>query len=144
MFRPYVQDTSDWIKYYDSTSKSNKDSGESTGGIGAESGSVANPVEKSVANNIKTINDKMRSGELSSLPSDQTVAQTVAKTIRHRRRNKNSSRRQAVAKRRKGKKGRKKSTKVSKRRKGKKKVTRKKKKRKRKRKKRTQRDLFDP
>ena len=137
MFRPYVQDTSDWIKYYDSSSKSNKDSGESTGGIGAESGSIANPVEKPVANNLKSINDKMRSGELSSaLPSDQVVAQTIAKTVR--RRKKKSARRKAGPKRRNGKKGRKKTRKVSKRRKGSKKVARKKKK------KRHQRDLFDP
>ena len=143
MFRPYVQDTADWIKYYDSNSKSNKDSGEASGGIGAESGSIANPVEKAVSNNLKTINDKMRSGELSSsLPSDQVVAQAIAKTVRRRKRRKKSSRRTGGAKRRNVKKKRQRTKKVSKRRKGKKKVVGKK--RKRKRKKRSVRDLFDP
>jgi hypothetical protein len=142
MYRPYVQDTSDWIKYYEHGSKSNKDSGESTGGIGAESGSIANPVEKAVANNLKAIEGKMRSGELSSLPADQTVAQTIAKTVRRRKRKK-STRRRAGPKRRNGKKSRKGSKKISKRRKGHKKKSRKKKKKKS-RKKKKQRDLFDP
>jgi hypothetical protein len=135
MYRPYVQQTSDWIKYYEGTSRSNKDSGESTGGIGADSGAVANPVEKAVPNNSKTINDKMRSGELSSLPSDQTVAQTIAQTQgRRRTRRKKIRRRKAGAKRRNGKKGGKSSRRVSKKKKSKKK----------KRKKKKQRDLFDP
>lgn len=136
MFRPYVQDTADWIKYYDTGSKSNKDNGESTGGIGADSGSVANPVEKAVSNNNATINNKMRQGELASaLPSDQTViAQTVAKARRRRKRTK-VRRRKPGSKRRNGKKARKGSRKVSS-----KKKTRKKKKRKKKK----QRDLFDP
>jgi hypothetical protein len=139
MFRPYVQETADWIKYYDTTSKSNKDSGESLGGIGADSGSVANPVEKAVTNNTETINSKMRQGELSSaLPSDRTVvAQTVAKARRRRKRTK-VRRRKPGSKRKKVKKGGKRRRKVTKKRSKKKKRSRKKKKPKQ------QRDLFDP
>jgi len=138
MYKPYVQDTSDWIKYYDSGSQSNKDSGESTGGIGAESGSVANPVEKAVANNLQTINTKMRQGDLSSaLPSDQTVvAQTVAKARRRRKVRKK--------KKRNGKKVSKLSRKISKKRKKRKISKKRQKKKKKKRKRKKPRDLFDP
>jgi hypothetical protein len=132
MFRPYVQDTSDWIKYYETGSKSNKDSGESTGGIGADSGGVANPVEKSVPNNLDVIKNKMRTGELSSQPSDQSVVQAIAQTKRRRKRRK-------ICRRKRKKNGKKVKKKVRK-------VIKKKKngKKRRKKKKKKPRDLFDP
>jgi hypothetical protein len=132
MYKPYVQNVNDWVEYYQSGSKANKDTGEGTGGIGAESGSTANPVEKAVANNIKMIESKMSNGQMTSaIPSEQTVAQAIAKTGRRRKRRK--------TRRRKPGRKRKKVKKVKKRRK---KVTRKKKK-KRKRPKKKERDLFD-
>jgi hypothetical protein len=132
MYRPYVQNVNEWVDYYESNSKSNKDTVEGTGGIGAEGGGKANPVERAIPNNSKMIENKMQTGELSSsLPSDQTVVQALAKTVRRRKRRK-TRRKKPGRKRKNGKKVKKHRKKVTR---------RKKKKRKRSRKK--ERDLFD-
>jgi hypothetical protein len=86
MYRPYIQDVYDWINYYDQGGTKNKETGESTGGIGAESGSIASPVEKAVANNNKTLDVKMRQVDVNSMPGQAVVQQALAKTRRRRRR----------------------------------------------------------
>jgi hypothetical protein len=137
MFKPYVQSVDDWIKFYSQPGTSNKDSGDSTGGIGADSGSVANPVEKATPNNLKTIDSEMRQGQLTSMPGQPPVAPTAVKSVRRRKRRKLRRKKPA----RKRKKVKKAGSRVKKVRKG---VAKKRKKRKKKSKKRrTERDLFD-
>jgi hypothetical protein len=126
--KTYVQDVSDWIKYYDSSGSSNKNVGESTGGIGAERGSTANPVERALPNNSKTLDNNMRQSSVSNnMPGQQVVQQTLAKELgRLQRRRKRKSVCRGKGKKRKASKRKKKT------------VRRKKKKRVKK-----QRDLFD-
>jgi hypothetical protein len=152
MYKPYVQDVSDWISYYDRGGVSKQDSG-GTGGVGAESGSTANPVEKGVRNNNKSIETEMRQGQLSSMPGQEVVQQTLANTLRRRRKRKSKRHAKFIKKRKKKKKkthvkrrnGKKKKKK--KKRKGRKKKTKRKtkqqtKSRSRRRKSKKQRDLF--
>ena len=131
--KTYVQDVSDWIKYYDSAGTSNKNVGESTGGIGAESGSTASPVERALPNNSKTLDNNMRQSSLSNnMPGQQVVQQTLAKALRRKqRRRKRKTIRRVKGKKRKGSKRKKKTGR------------RKKKSKKKKSKKKKQRDLFD-
>jgi hypothetical protein len=86
VYKPYVQDVDDWIKFYAKGDTShNKDSGEGVGGIGGESGNTANPVERKVPNNLKVLDSKMRLGELSSMPGQQAVQQALARKRRCKR-----------------------------------------------------------
>jgi hypothetical protein len=142
----YVQDVADWISYYERGGVSKQDGGESTGGIGADSGSNANPVEKPVRNNNKSIETEIRQGQPASMPGQEEVQQALATTIRRRRRRKGKS--SVRAKFMKKRKRLHKKVRV-KRRKKKKKTKKKKKKKKKKngkprrrRKRKRQRDLF--
>jgi hypothetical protein len=93
-FKPYVQDVDDWINFYAKGNTShNKNSGETIGGIGGESGNTANPVERSVPNNLKVLDTKMRQGELSSMAGQEVVQQALARTVRRRRRKRKPVRR---------------------------------------------------
>ena len=86
VYKPYVQDVNDWIKCYAKGDTShNKDSGDTIGGIGGESGNSANPVERKVPNNLKVLDTKMRQGELSSMPGQQAVQQALARKRRRKR-----------------------------------------------------------
>ena len=151
MFKPYVQDVSDWIDYYERGGVSKQDSGEGTGGVGAESGSTANPVEKPVRNNNKRIETEMRQGQLSSMPGQEVVQQTLASTLRRRRKRKSTHRGKFIKKRKMSRKKKKKKKKRKKRgvkrRNGKKRKLHKRKRMKtksssRRRKSKKQRDLF--
>ena len=94
VFKPYVQDVDDWINFYAKGNTShNKNSGDTVGGIGGESGNTANPVERSVPNNLKVLDSKMRQGELSTMPGQEVVQQALARTVRRRRRKRKPVRR---------------------------------------------------
>jgi len=145
MYKPYVQDVSDWISYYDRGGVSKQDNG-GTGGVGAESGSTANPVEKAVRNNNKSIETQMRQGELSSMPGQEVVQKTLANTLRRRRKRKSKRHAKFIKKRKKSRRKKRRvkrrNGKKKKRQGRKKKTKRKTKKRSRRRKSKKQRDLF--